>query len=152
MTAGTPIRYGEPGEKSSTFQRARIGISGFADGIASLRAEIEAAGLWVLHEIDPQKVLRRGGYAIGGARQILFFHPDLMVRLLRADASALLEAPLRYAAIELPENKIMVRWIDTAAAFARYDNPALTDLGQELAVLCERIATASLPGSLATSG
>jgi hypothetical protein len=45
------------------------------------------------YEIDPQAVLQRAGHSIGAARQLLVFDPDLMVRLLQADQSALLEAP-----------------------------------------------------------
>jgi hypothetical protein len=44
--------------------------------------------MWVLHEINPQMLLARGGVEIGAARQILFFHPAIMARLLAADSSA----------------------------------------------------------------
>ncbi|NPD70161.1 DUF302 domain-containing protein [Lichenicola cladoniae] len=144
MSAEAPIHYGQPGGMTGAFQCSKSSDLTFTDIIASLRREVEAAGLRMLHEIDPQKVLQRGGHAIGAARQILFFHPDLMVRLLTADASALLEAPLKLAVIELPDSRITIRWIDPAVAFARYDNQALTILGQELAVLCEHIVSESL--------
>lgn len=144
MSTRATINYGEPGEMSGAFQCSRSSSLIFTDVIASLRSKIGDAGLWVLHEIDPQKILQRGGYAVDPARQILFFHPDLMVRLLTADASALLEAPLKFAVLELPDGRGMIRWINPAVAFARYDNPALTILGQELAILCEHIVSASL--------
>ncbi|MGI4745642.1 MAG: DUF302 domain-containing protein [Janthinobacterium lividum] len=144
MSTGATIHYGESGQMSGAFQRSRFSNATFTEVIASLRSEIGDAGLWVLHEIDPQKVLQRGGYVIDPARQILFFHPDLMVRLLTADASALLEAPLKFAVVELPGGRVTIRWINPAVAFARYDNPALTILGQELAILCEHIVSASL--------
>jgi len=93
--------------------------------VARLHLAIEAADFWVLHETDPQALLLRGGCAIGPARQILFFHPRFMVRLLAADPAALLEAPLKFGVIELSAGNVMLRWADPAAAFARYGNRAL---------------------------
>ncbi len=127
-----------------TFQRSIICAHPLPDVVARLREAIEAADLWVLHEIDPQALLERGGYAIRPARQILFFHPPLMARLLAADPAALIEAPLKFAVLDLPDGAVSVRWNDPAAAFARYGNAALTTLGQEFASVCEQIAAVSL--------
>src|SRR3954453_5170614 len=68
-----------------------------------------------------------------------FFHPRLMSRLLAADSAALLEAPLKFAVIGFPDGQAELRWLDPATAFARYRSPALTELGNELAGLCEGI-------------
>ncbi len=140
--ATTPVAYAEFGEAAASFQRSRVSRLPVADVVARLRKAIEAADLWVLHEIDPQMLLRRGGYAIGAGRQILFFHPRLMARVLAADPAALLEAPLKFAVLELPGGAVAVRWIDPAAAFARYGSRALADLGRELAVACEEVVEA----------
>lgn len=129
------------GDAVAAFQHARIVTLPFEEVLTRLRQAIEAAGLWVLHEIDPQKVLQRGGYDIGPARQILFFHPDLMVRLLQANPAAVLEAPLKLAVMQQPDRSVAVRWHDPAAAFARYGNPVLTEMGQDLASRCGRIVT-----------
>ena len=134
------------GQAIADFQHTRTSALPFEDALARLRRAIEAAGLWVLHEIDPQKLLQRGGHAIGLARQILFFHPDLMVRLLQANQAALLEAPLRLAVLQQPAGAVTIRWIDPAAAFARYANPALAELGQDLARRCEKIVAATQEG------
>jgi uncharacterized protein (DUF302 family) len=91
------IVYGEAG---AAFQHAPTTALPFDEVLTRLRQAIEAAGFWVLHEIDPQKVLQRGGYDVGPARRILFFHPDLMVRLLQANPAALLEAPLKLAVMQ----------------------------------------------------
>jgi uncharacterized protein (DUF302 family) len=109
-----------------------------------LRDAIIANDVWVLHEIDPQMLLRKGGYAIAAARQILFFHPRLMARLLSTDTAALIEAPLKFAVTELEGGGVAVRWLDPEAAFARYKHPELTSLGNELAQLCARIADQAL--------
>ena len=133
-------------EAVAAFQHARTTILPFESVLVRLRQAIEAAGLWVLHEIDPQKVLQRGGHAIDPARQILFFHPDLMVRLLQANPAALLEAPLKLAVMQRPDGTVTIRWHDPVAAFARYDNPVLAKMGQELASRCDEIVTAIQKG------
>lgn len=139
----TAIAYGAA---VAAFQQTRIVTLPFEEVLTRLRQAIEAVGLWVLHEIDPQKVLRRGGYDIGPARQILFFHPDLMVRLLQANPAALLEAPLKLAVMAQPNGTVTIRWHDPATAFGRYGNPILTEMGQDVASRCEQIVTAIQEG------
>ncbi len=139
----TAIAYGEA---VAAFQHARTTTVPFETVLTRLRQAIEAVGFWVLHEIDPQKVLQRGGHAIDPARQVLFFHPDLMVRLLQANPAALLEAPLKLAVMQRPDGAVSIRWHDPAAAFARYGNLVLAELGQELAARCEQIVTAIQEG------
>ena len=135
------------GEAVAAFQHARMTTLPFEEVLTRLRQAIEAAGLWVLHEIDPQKVLQRGGYEIGPARQILFFHPDLMVRLLQANPAALLEAPLKVAVMQQPDRSVAVRWNDPVTAFGRYGNPVLTEMGQDLASRCGQIVAAIQEGA-----
>jgi hypothetical protein len=57
----TVVAYAEPVDASAAFQRPRICALPLADVVARLRQAIEAADLWVLHEIDPQMLLRQGG-------------------------------------------------------------------------------------------
>lgn len=134
------------GAAVAEFQHVQVSILPFEDVLTRLRSAIGAAGLWVLHEIDPQKVLARAGRAIGPARQILFFHPDLMVRLLQANQAALLEAPLKLALLKQADASVTIRWTDPTAAFARYGHPDLADLGQDLARRCRQIVTATQTG------
>ena len=96
--------------------------------------------MWILHEIDPQALLAKDGYRIGPARQILFFYPHLMARLLGADPAAVLEAPLKFVVLELADGTVMVSWNDPTGALARYQNAALTALGEELSRACQAIA------------
>jgi uncharacterized protein (DUF302 family) len=134
------------GEAVAAFQHSRIVTLPFEEVLTRLRQAIQAARLWVLHEIDPQKVLQNGGYEISPARQILFFHPDLMVRLLQSNPAALLEAPMKLAVMQQPDRSVAVRWKDPTAAFSRYGNPILTDIGQDLASRCGQIVTAIQEG------
>jgi uncharacterized protein (DUF302 family) len=144
MSDSIVVRFGEPGTAVETFQANQVGVRPFEDVTAALKREIVGAGMKVLHEIDPQKALQSGGHAIGGSRLIFFFHPSLVVRLLRTDWTAIVEAPLKLAVMELPDGRVAVRWTDPAAAFARYGNPALANFGQELSAACKRIVAASI--------
>jgi uncharacterized protein (DUF302 family) len=138
------VDYHEDGRQHEPFQHLRITNLPFGDILDRLRDAVRAEDLWVLHEIDPQAILGRIHYAMGEARQILFFHPRLMARLLEADPSALLEVPLKIAVIVGDAGRVSVRWQDPADSFARYGNAALAALGVELAPLYERIVAAAL--------
>jgi uncharacterized protein (DUF302 family) len=138
------ILYADPGAAAVAFQRSLSCTLTVSDAVALLHDAIEAADLWVLHDIDPQALLKRGGYSIAASRQLLFFHPRFVARLLAADPAALLETPFRFAALSLPGRVTMVSWIDPALMFARYRNAILADLGQELSVLCDEIVMAAL--------
>jgi uncharacterized protein (DUF302 family) len=126
------------------FQNARMSKLAFVDAVVSLRKAIEAAGFWVLHEIDTKTIVQRGGHTIRATRQILFFHPDFLARVWEADQAAILEAPLKFALVEQEGGGIILRWMDPEAAFGRYGNPALAALGQELAALSHRVAAEAL--------
>jgi uncharacterized protein (DUF302 family) len=59
------ISYGA--YSSVAFQHHRFSTHGFADLRKRLAASIEAAGLWVLQEVDAQALLRRDAYVIDSA-------------------------------------------------------------------------------------
>jgi uncharacterized protein (DUF302 family) len=124
-----PVGYGRPGN-DHPFQRMVVASLSFNAAIETIRAAILEADLWIIHEIDPQMLLKRGGYAIRGTRQLLFFHPRYMVRLLSADPSALLEAPLKIVVMEEMDG-VMVRWLAPETVFGRYGNAGLVELGRE---------------------
>jgi uncharacterized protein (DUF302 family) len=137
-----PVAFALPGPATGGFQRATVLARSIDDVVDRLKQCIEAEDLWVLHEINPQMLLERGGYAIAAVRQVLFFHPRLMVRVISADRAALLEAPLKFAAIGVSDGQSELRWIDPEPVFARYGSPQLAALGQELSTLQQRIADA----------
>ena len=143
-TEYTHVEYANAGDAPSGSIRSRLSALPLGTAVAKLRAVIETEDLWVLHEIDPQAIVKRAGYEIRRARQILFFHPRLIAQLLSADPGALLEAPLKFALIELPDGRTLVRWRDPAAALAGYGPLALAELGAELAAVCEQIADLAL--------
>jgi uncharacterized protein (DUF302 family) len=112
----------------------------FDTTITRLTSAIEAAGLWQIAQIDPHLLLSRAGYVIPKTRQLLFFHPDYMARLLAADARALPEVPLKVVVVAIDDSSILLRGSRIDLTLARYD--ALGALGAELAALVQKISRA----------
>lgn len=136
--------YCEDGRSHEPFQHLKICNLPFDVILERLREAIRTEDLMVLHEIDPQAILARSNYVIGRARQLFFFHPRLMARLLAADPSAVLEVPLKFSIVAGAQDHVSVRWLDPAASFARYGQSALEHLGHELAEICLRIVSRAL--------
>ena len=137
-----PVLYADPQTPNSEASHGEMSRLSFEDTLATLKVAIETEGLWLLHEIDPQMLLKRGGFQIHPARQLLFFHPRYVVRIMEINPSALIEAPLKIAVLELPDGSVLLRHQDVAAGFERY--PGLAALGTELAELCERVVATVL--------
>lgn len=139
------IEYGPPSRLSGEWG-AGTSRYPFDETCSRLKAAITDADLWLIHEIDPQMLVRRGGYEILATRQLLFFHPRFMVRLLRGDPNALIEAPLKLVVMEMPTGAVAVRSSNPVEAFARYGG--LEELGRELSELCSALtASVSQTGS-----
>jgi uncharacterized protein (DUF302 family) len=139
MSGDKVISVSESGGASAAFQKSRLSAAPFTEAVWRLREAIETADFWVLQEVDTQLLLRRAGYAVGPVRQILFFHPRFMARILAADSAALLEAPLKIAILGSTRDGVQLRWNNPAPAFARYGHPDLAVLGLELAAACDEI-------------
>jgi uncharacterized protein (DUF302 family) len=136
------VAYGTISPKPS-FQRERMSGFPFEETITRLRASIEYQELWLIGEIDTQSLMEIGGFASDPLRQLLFFHPRYMARILAINPSAVLEAPLKLAVLGSKTQEIVrVRWINPIAALARYGNPTLTTLAIELDRLCSTIVSA----------
>lgn len=138
MGSLTPVRYG-PLRTDPAFQRVLATPLGFDGALEVVRAVLVERDLWIIHEIDPQMLLARGGYQIERTRQILFFHPRYMARLLEADPSALLEAPLKIVVLE-SAGAVTLRWLLSETLFDKYENEQLSQLGRELAAVYAAIA------------
>lgn len=131
LVAYAPLPEGEGLPKVS------FSLFNFEETLRRLKAAIEAEEVWLIHEIDPQLLLLRGGYSILPTRQLLFFHPRYLARLLEGDPSGLIEAPLRLVVWASPDGRVRLRYPEVAKAFSRY--PALEALGHELDSLCQRV-------------
>lgn len=109
--------------------------------VVRARRAIAAADLWIIHEIDTQMLLERAGHRHAGIRQILYFHPRFMIRLLAGDPTAFPEVPLRLAVRELGPRCVEVRSPDPAVTLAGH--PALAELADELSRLSAGVLAAA---------
>jgi uncharacterized protein (DUF302 family) len=109
----------------------------FEATLAALREAILAEDLWVIQEIDPRLLLEKGGFAILPARQILFFHPRLVARILGTAPAALVEAPLKVLVMEHPGGDVSLHHPDAREAFGRY--PGLGALAEEVGLILARV-------------
>lgn len=73
------------------------------------------------------------------ARQLLFFHPRYMSRLLRADARAIPEVPLKIVVMSDAAGSVFLRGPNISLALDRYRG--ICQLGEELAVWCADIVS-----------
>ena len=135
--------FGQPGTAAAEFQFDGNSRRPFPEVLAALRQAIDRAGMKTLHEIDRQGALGSIDQVIGGARLLFFFHPQLLARLLGIDRSAIVEAPLKLAVLEMPDASVSIRAADPAIALGRYGNAALASFGQELSEACGRIIRAA---------
>ncbi len=128
---------------SPPFQAVVTSTLDFEGTLARLKQGIEAADLWLIQEIDPRMLLRRGGYLIAPARQLLFFHPRYVVRLLAADPAAVVEIPLKLVVLQMPDGSVTVRHADVRAQLDRY--PGMQALADELATISARLLASVAP-------
>ena len=110
----------------------------FSDTVELLKTSIEEQNLMVINEVDPQKMLRLVGVQTKGMRQIFFFHPRYMKRIYESNKQASIEPPLKFVVMEMPNGKVMVRYIRPSYKFNPY--MGLNDLATELDELTAIIA------------
>ena len=112
----------------------------FDETVSLLKQAIEAQNFMVIHEINPQQMLRMVGMRTGGMRQILFFNPSYMKRIIEANRNGGIVPPLKILAMETPDGRVMVRYHDPVDQFAPY--PGLEDVAAELKDVLENIVAA----------
>ena len=110
----------------------------FSDTVELLKVGIEEQNLMVINEVDPQKMLRLVGVQTKGMRQIFFFHPRYMKQIYETNKQASIEPPLKFVVMEMPNGKVMVRYIRPSYKFGPYTG--LNDLATELDELMVVIA------------
>ncbi|BCM93274.1 hypothetical protein IAD21_05163 [Abditibacteriota bacterium] len=101
----------------------------FEETLKTLRENIAGAEMMVLHEIDTQAIIARAGIPSDGLRQLLYFHPRYMRRVLETNSAAVIEAPLKFV---VRENffGVSIHRISPRFLFGRY--AGLDSLGEEL--------------------
>lgn len=110
---------------------------GFEQTVETLRGAIVAADMMILHEIDTQAIVRRGGIEISGVRQLLYFHPRWMKTVVETAPDAVIEAPLKFV-IRETANGAVCNYHWPSQTFGRYDG--LETTARELDEIARRIA------------
>jgi uncharacterized peroxidase-related enzyme len=113
--------------------------------IGVLKQAIAAQDLLLIGEIDPRKILMSAGLSLRPARQLLFFHPRYMKRLLEADARAVSEVPLKIVVLESHDGSVVLRGPDVTRSFACYRG--LDELAEELEAVRAKIVSTIAIGS-----
>ena len=131
----TTVVYGS--RPTPEFQHLVVSRFSFEETIERLKRVLDSENLWLVHEIDPQMLLQRGGYRIHATRQLLFFHPRYMARLLALDPNALIEAPLKLVIMQMPDGSVTLRYQDVTLLFTRY--VALEVLATEFTEIYQRL-------------
>ncbi len=109
----------------------------FDDTVDILKGAIEQENLMVVHEIDAQRMLRMVEVQTGGMKQILFFHPRYMKRIIELNRHGAIVPPLKIAVMEMPNGRVMVRYDRPTHLFEAYDG--LSELAAELEGVIQQI-------------
>lgn len=115
----------------------------FSDTVELLTAAIEEQNMMVLKTIDAQKMLKMVNKQVGGMKQLLFFHPRYMKRIIEINPQGTIEPPFKIAVMERSDGKVMVKYIKPSSLLGKY--AGLAELGVELDGIVEQIATSVLP-------
>jgi uncharacterized protein (DUF302 family) len=130
---------------SPRLQSVVVSVLDFDATVARLKQAITELDLWLIDEVNPQILLERGGYAIQSARQLFFFHPRYLVRLLGADPAALVEIPLKLVVLQMPDGSVTVRHKHVEELLSPYRG--VSELAGELAEISSKlVATVCQPG------
>jgi len=60
----------------------------FSETVDLLKGAIEQQNLMVVYELDGQKMLKMAGKNVGGMKQLFFFHPAYMAKVMEANEMA----------------------------------------------------------------
>lgn len=128
------------------FQHVVTSRFDFETTLERLKQKLAELDLWLIHEINPQMLLERGGFRIGPARQLLFFHARYVVTLLNTDPAALSDIPLKLIVLQAPDGPVSVRHADLHSLLGRYAR--LDELSDELAKLSRELLDGVSDGSV----
>jgi uncharacterized protein (DUF302 family) len=82
-------------------------------------------------------MLRMVGVKTRGIRQVFFFHPRFMKRLMDINPHATIEPPLKVAVMETPQGTAFVKYLKPSYLFGRYEGADA--IGKELDALLAKI-------------
>lgn len=109
----------------------------FGESVDILKGAIEEQNLMVIQEVDAQKMLRMAGKEVKGMKQIFYFHPKYMRRVMEANPAATIQIPLKFIVMEKPDNKVVIRYFKPSAVLNQYKGEE--SISAELDGLVEKI-------------
>jgi uncharacterized protein (DUF302 family) len=109
----------------------------FDETVDILKGAIEEQNLMVIHVVDAQKMLRMAGKKVNGMKQIFYFHPKFMKRVMEANKSATIQIPLKFIVMEKPDGKAIVRYFLPSKLLGSYKGEE--KIAGELDVLVNKI-------------
>lgn len=98
-----------------------MSVYSFNETVDILKGAIEEQNLMVIHEVDAQKMLRMAGKEVNGMKQIFYFHPKYMRRVMEANPLATIQIPLKFIVMERPDKKVVLRFFKPSAVLANYE-------------------------------
>lgn len=113
----------------------------FPDLQAALDAAVKAEGMAAVTKACASCGAARRGVTIPGNMVVGVFRNDFAVRMLEADVSAGIEAPIRFYLTENADGTAALSYRMPSAVFAPYGNPDLDALAKELDGIWEAIAS-----------
>ena len=112
----------------------------FNDTVELLTVAIEEQNLMVIKEINAQQMLKMVNMQVQGMKQLLFFHPRYMKKIVQANPMGAIEPPLKIAVMERPDGKVVVKYIKPSYLLGKYEG--LGAIGDELDEILAAIAAA----------
>ena len=109
----------------------------FDETVDILKGAIEEQNLMVIAVVDAQKMLRMAGKDVKGMKQIFYFHPKFMKRVMEANNWATIQIPLKFIVMERPDNKVVVRYFLSSKLLYSYEGEE--DIAKELDSLINKI-------------
>ena len=113
----------------------------FSELQAALDAAVKAEGMAAVTKACASCGAARRGVTIQGNMVVGVFRNDFAVRMLEAEVSAGIEAPIRFYLTEHTDGTASLSYRTPSAVFAPYGNADLDALAKELDRIWEAIAT-----------
>jgi uncharacterized protein (DUF302 family) len=105
--------------KPADGSKMAISTYSFSETVDMVKGAIEQQNLMVIHVIDGQKMLKMGGKDVGGMKQLFFFHPSYMKKVIEANSMAAIVIPLKMIVME-KDGKVIVRYFMPSTVLKPY--------------------------------
>ena len=133
LTASVALAQSKPSDGS----QMRMSRLSFGETVSTIQGAIEDQNLMVIHTIDGQKMLRMAGKKVKGMKQIFYFHPRFMKRVIEANKMAGIQIPLKIIVMEKPDGKVVLRYFKPSTLLNQYNGEEA--ISAELDAIVEKI-------------